>query len=126
MIAISIDGKRTFTWEGDAVSIRTILDKFPEGAAGVGYSAQNMAELCLRQLMRKGRPITENAVAQEMQMTGVIWLVLTSDTGNNEHPGKIGDYATFTDFDCDFHEEGDQRSRHLRARRQQIPELAGG
>ena len=37
-----------------------------------------------------------------MQMIGVIWLILTRDTGNPDHPGKIGDYIPHTDFLVDI------------------------
>jgi hypothetical protein len=35
-------------------------------------------------------------------MMGVIWHILESETGNAEHPGKIGDYVSYTDFNVDF------------------------
>jgi hypothetical protein len=33
-----------------------------------------------------------------MQMMGVIWFILQSDTNNPEHLGKIADYAETTNF----------------------------
>jgi hypothetical protein len=50
-------------------------------------------------LFQDGKPLSENLAEQVTQMTAVIWRILTIETGDAEHPGKIADYVGDTDFD---------------------------
>jgi hypothetical protein len=93
-IKVEIDGNPIFNWDGDADAVVKILKAVPEGARGVGKTAEVFAQSCLFHLGKID--ITE------MQMMGVIWLILTRDTGNPEHPGKVGDYVPNTDFVVDI------------------------
>jgi hypothetical protein len=52
----------------------------------------------------------------EIQMMGVIWRILTANTGNAEHPGKVMDYAAFTDFNVDIEIGPQNYVLHIEAR----------
>jgi hypothetical protein len=99
-ISITVNGKAVFNWRGDAVAIDNILKNFLRGAHGVGLTPEKFADTCVVHLA-KGELLSADSVGQEMQMMGVIWRILTAETGNVEHPGKVMDYAAFTDFNVD-------------------------
>ena len=89
-IKIAVDSKPFFTWDGDEDAVAHILEGFPQAAQHVGLSPQVFADNCVAHL-REGSLLTEDAAGQGMQMMGVIWRILTAETGDAEHPGKIGD-----------------------------------
>jgi hypothetical protein len=90
---IAVSGKAVFNWSGDTAAIQTILERFPLGARGVGLTPEVFADNCIAHLA-KGKLLAAGAVGQEMQMMAVIWRILTADTGNAEHPGKVTDYGS--------------------------------
>ena len=86
---ITVGGKPFFTWDGDEAAVLNILVDFPRGAQGVGLSPQAFADNLIVHL-KKGSLLAEDQVGQETQMMGVIWRILTAETGLAERPGKIG------------------------------------
>jgi hypothetical protein len=101
-IAVSVDGRPIFSWDGDEDAIKNVIDNFPIGAEGVGLSAIDFATACIAHL--SGRALRkQERVGQEMQMMGVIWFILQMDTDKAGRPGKIKDYAENTDFTVDLH-----------------------
>jgi hypothetical protein len=112
---ITVGGKPFFTWDGDEAAVLNILDDFPSGAQGVGLSPQAFADNLIVHL-KKGSLLAEDQVGQEMQMMGVIWRILTAETGLAERPGKIGDYAANTDFDVDIEIGPQSYKLHVDAR----------
>ena len=100
-IKVAVDGKLAFIWEGDAASIKNILEKFPVGARSVGMTPRKLADNCIGHF-RTGSLVSKDRVGQEMQMMGVLWHFLEAETGNAEHPGKIADYAGNVDFVIDL------------------------
>jgi hypothetical protein len=104
-IEIAVDGKPIFNWEGNTAEVERILEMFPRAARNVGLSATEFAANCVMPLS-KGKLLSSEPVGQEMQMMGVIWFILEQDTGNAEHPGKVGAYVSNTDFAVDFHIDG--------------------
>src|SRR5262245_25161290 len=99
-IKIAVGGSPIFTWTADEAAIQNVLERFPRGAHGVGLSPEALADLSIEHLEEGS--LLGDRVAQEMQMMGVIWRILTAETGEAHHPGKIGDYAANTDFDIDI------------------------
>ena len=83
-IAIAVDGKQVFNWQGDEVE----------------------AEQILRDFRGDGRLLWEGRVSQEMQMMGVVWRILETETNDPEHPGKFADYIGNTTFDVDLEMHG--------------------
>ena len=51
--------------------------------------------------MQNGSLASPDSVGQEMQIMGVVWRILVSETNNPEHPGCIADYPA-TDFAADL------------------------
>jgi hypothetical protein len=100
-IKVTVDDKPIFEWDGNATEVANILSGFPQAAKKAKLTPQDFANNCLFQL-RQGRLLNTGSGGQEMQMTAVIWLILTADTGNPQHPGKVGDYVSHTDFDVDI------------------------
>jgi hypothetical protein len=99
-IAISVQDKPLFIWDGGEDEILRILEKFPETAKGIGVEPQVLAQSFVFWL-RKGR-LSKKPSTQQMQMMGIIWLILTTDTHDADHPGPIGVYAPNTDFVANF------------------------
>jgi hypothetical protein len=114
-ISIAVGGKAVFNWSGDAAAIENILERFPLGSHGVGLPPEVFADNCVAYLA-KGELLSAEAVGQEMQMMGVIWRILTANTGNAEHPGKVMDYAAFTDFNVDIEIGPQNYVLHIEAR----------
>ena len=104
-IAISVDDKPLFTWEGDESAVKNILEAVPRAAKHVGLDVQSFAGSCLSHLVAGGKLLSD-PIGQEMQMMTVIWAIVTQSTNNPKHPGKIGDYVATTDIDIDLHLEG--------------------
>ena len=70
-IAIAVNGKQIFVWNGDEASIKNILDAFPRGARGVGMAPHALADTCVAKLS-SGSLLSTDPVGQEFQMMGVI------------------------------------------------------
>jgi hypothetical protein len=104
-IKITVEGMPFFSWDGDEASVASILSDFPRAAEHAGLTPRKFAESCLWHV-RSGKTLARTPEGEEMQMMGVIWLVLTSDTRNSQHPGKIADYVPTTDFAVDFNFDG--------------------
>ena len=101
---IAVDGKPIFVWDGDDDAIAKILENYPRGARGVGVTPEALADSTIVHL-RKGTSLLKSADdpgGQEMLMMGVVWRILTSETGNAERPGKISTYAANTDFNVNI------------------------
>lgn len=98
-IKIAVDGRTSFNWEGRENAINNILE-FPDGTRRVGMEPEAFAKLCLPHI--KAIRSATSEVGREMQMKGIIWLILEAEIDEPDHPGKIKDYATHTDFDVDF------------------------
>jgi hypothetical protein len=98
-IKVELDGNPIFDWDGDADAVAKILKDVPERARAVGQTPEVFAQSCVAYLQNLGKA---TKVGQQMQMAVVIWLILTRDTGNPEHPGKVGDYVPNTDFVVDI------------------------
>ena len=96
---IAVDGKPFFNW-GQQNAINNILEKFPERARRIGMEPEAFAKLCLQHI--KAIRSATSEVGREMQMMGIIWLILEAQIDDPDHPGKIKDYTMHTDFDVDF------------------------
>ena len=103
-IKIAMEGTPFFSWDGDEENVASILRDFPQAAEHVGLTAREFAEACIRRAQSGKTASTPEG--EEIQMMAIIWLVLTSDTLNAEHPGKVADYIPTTDFSVDFNFDG--------------------
>lgn len=101
-IAVSVDGRPIFSWDGDEDAIKNVIDRFSIGAEAIGHSADDLASHAIAHLSGRELHMKER-VEQEMQMMGVIWFILQTDTDKAGRPGKIKDYAANTDFTVDLH-----------------------
>jgi len=83
-------------------------------------SPQDLADNAIWALRDASLVPNEGGVAREMQMMLVIWRIIQAETGNAEHPGKIGDYVGNTDFDvnivCDDEGIGNRAITHFDVR----------
>jgi hypothetical protein len=79
-VEVQVNGNTVFKWDGDADAVDNVLKQLPEGAGSVGQTAKDFAESCAFHL--------GNVDITEMQMMGVIWLILTRDTGISRPPSQ--------------------------------------
>jgi hypothetical protein len=101
-IAVSVDGRPLFTWDGDDGAIRKVLEEFPRIAENTGMTADALAMNCIA--YTRGGGLLENTPAgRQVQMMAVIWYILGRPTNHLEHPGKIADYAGTLSFEVDLH-----------------------
>jgi hypothetical protein len=100
-IQISLDTNPIFTWEGGEDSAKEILEAIPAIAASANVSPLQFSDMCLA-LMLKESALMSNPVEQLGQMRGIIWRILQSETGNDQHPGKISDYVGAVNFVADI------------------------
>jgi hypothetical protein len=92
-LAISIDDKPFCICTMDEAGIRRVLDEHPRHAANVGMSPEQFASVCIEHATSDTIRNTDNRVARETCLMGVTWRVLTLESTNPDHPGRIGDYA---------------------------------
>ena len=104
-IAIAVDGKQVFNWQGDEVEAKQILKDFRRAARHAGLTPEEFSDNCVKHL-RDGRLLSEGRVGQEMQMMGVVWRILETETNDPEHPGKFADYIGNRNFDVDLEMHG--------------------
>jgi hypothetical protein len=113
-MSIAVDGEPSFEWDGDDEEIKNILETFPQAAKDVGLTPRKFADACLLHL--KGGLSSPSPPGQEMQMMGVIWRILETESPNAEHPGKIAVYAATTDLDIDLQSSDDGFNVEMHAR----------
>jgi hypothetical protein len=112
---IAVDGELIFNWDGDEAAVQNILERFPHGARSVGVTPEALADASIMHLNNDSF-LSADSVGQEMQMMGVIWRILTSETGDAEHPGKVSTYAANTDFDVNIEIGAGRFTMHVNAR----------
>jgi hypothetical protein len=92
---------------------KQILKDFRCAARHVGLTPEEFVDNCVQHL-RDGRLLSEGRVGQEMQMMGVVWRILETETNDPEHPGKVADYIGNTNFDVDLEMHGGEQTRFVR------------
>lgn len=112
---IAVNGKLIFNWDADETAIANILEAYPRGARGTGTTPAALADASIVHLAT-GELMTDDRVGQEMQMMGVVWRILTADTGNADRPGKVSTYAANTDFNVNIEIGAATYTVHIDAR----------
>jgi hypothetical protein len=103
MLTVQINDKPLFTWEGTKTEIENVMDAFPSAATTQGVEPTVLATSVLQRIMvDRGKLLPGTAASQEFQMMALTWLILSHETGNPERPGKIVEYAGYTDFDANI------------------------
>jgi hypothetical protein len=100
-ISISVRGKPIFKRAGDQAAIVRILESWSTMKVSGGDSPKALAEDGIQYMIENGK-LRSDETSQIMQKAGIIWLVLNLDTGDAKHPGKLYQYAVFTDFDVNL------------------------
>jgi hypothetical protein len=99
-IAVSVNAKPVFDWEGGEDERDKILQGFPDAARHVGLTPPVFSDKCLAYLVEQEALLPVDDAGQ-LQMIGVIWRILITASNDAEHPGRLGDYVGNTDFSVD-------------------------
>jgi hypothetical protein len=70
--------------QGDEVEAKQILKDFRRAARHAGLTPEEFSDNCVKHL-RDGRLLSEGWGGQEMQMMGVVWRILETETNDPEH-----------------------------------------
>jgi hypothetical protein len=101
-IKVSVESKPIFVWEGGEVEAKHVLEDFPHLARREGLRPTTLAVGLINILREEGKLLSTGAEPQTMQVTAVIWYILTRNPEHSKHPGKFGDYVGVHDLDVDF------------------------
>jgi hypothetical protein len=99
-INIAINGEKAFDWEGGKAEIDRIREAVPKAAEHSNVPPHALADTSLKHLVDHG--LVESEAGRKMQIMAVLWRIFEAETGDPEHPGKIGDYVSHTGFDIDI------------------------
>src|SRR5258705_5103882 len=90
-IEICVDANPIFTWKGDQTEVKNILKAVPS-------AANRFSDECLNNMLKENALVSDPVV----QVAGIIWRILKTKTGSDQHPGKFGDYVGDVDFSANI------------------------
>ena len=114
-VTLRLDGSEIFKWSGDDLGIRKLELAFADAAKDRGVTPAVLASSIVMQL--RGMGIVEEKRAQTLQLMGIMYFILSRETGDPRHAGKYRDYAGASDFDFDLQVHGREARVRLKSAR---------
>lgn len=103
-VTLRLDGAEIFSWAGDDLGIHKLELAFGATAKDRGVAPGVLASSIVMQLPAMG--IVDEKRAQTVQLMGIMYFILSRDTGDPRHAGKYRDYAGVAEFDFDLRIQG--------------------
>lgn len=103
-VTLRLEGSEIFSWSGDDLGIRKLELAFGDAAKDRGVTPAVLASSIVMQL--PGMGIVEDKRAQTLQLMGIMYFILSRETGDPRHAGKYRDYAGASEFEFDLRVQG--------------------
>jgi hypothetical protein len=105
-ISVSINGYRTFDWEGSAADAGRMDEDVRDWAREAGMTPAQVAQTAVAHVLER---VDRGFVPDDMGLIHIFtWMLLSQPTGHPEQPGCYRDYIDTWDFNFDVQDHPDQ------------------